>query len=271
MAGWLEPTAVHAVTLAQETPRRSESGAVAWMAHAVPFHRSATTPTAFGPAYEPTAVHAAGDVHDTDSSNVICAPRTRGTRWRAHLVPFHSSATARPSLYPPTARHVVTAGQSTPSSPACRCGGVTGSRTVHRCPFHSSARVARGFGFPELPTARHMSGAAHDTAVSAVPLPGLGVCWIAHRRPFQRSASVPSSVDPTAVQADAEVQDTPVRPATDPAAAGRPGAAGGPAPGPSAAAANGRVMPAHAVTASTTATLTRLTACLTRLTIVLGG
>jgi hypothetical protein len=60
----------------------------------------------------------------------------------------------------------------------------------------------------------HMAGAAQETADSSVPLPdlpGLGTGWIAHRRPFQRSASVPSSVDPTAVQAEREVQDTAAR------------------------------------------------------------
>jgi hypothetical protein len=63
----------------------------------------------------------------------------------------------------------------------------------------------------------HSAGPAQDTAASAAPLPGLGVCWIAHRRPSQRSASVATSVDPTAVQADADVHDTPAKRAIEPA------------------------------------------------------
>jgi signal transduction histidine kinase len=64
----------------------------------------------------------------------------------------------------------------------------------------------------------HQAGPAQDTADSAAPLPGLGADWIAHRRPSHRSASVATCVDPTAVQADADVHDTP---ATTAAAARR--------------------------------------------------
>jgi hypothetical protein len=62
----------------------------------------------------------------------------------------------------------------------------------------------------------HQAGPAQDTADSAAPRPGLGVRWIAHRRPSHRSASVATWVDPTPVQADADVHDTPANLATEP-------------------------------------------------------
>jgi len=47
------------------------------------------------------------------------------------------------------------------------------------------------------------------------------VAWTCHVRPFHRSASVLALVwFPTAVQAEAEVQDTPLKPALGPAGAG---------------------------------------------------
>lgn len=94
---------------------------------------------------------------------------------------------------------------------------MTGSRTLQLRPSHSSASAAWLPRLPELPTAIHQAGPAQDTADSAAPPPGLGVCWIAHRRPSHRSASVATSVDPTAVQADADVHDTPVKLAIEPA------------------------------------------------------
>lgn len=95
---------------------------------------------------------------------------------------------------------------------------MTGSRTLQVRPSHSSASALWLPRLPELPTAMHQAGPAHETADSAAPLPGLGVCWIAHRRPSHRSASVATSVDPTAVQAGADVHDTPANLATEPAA-----------------------------------------------------
>jgi hypothetical protein len=87
------------VAAAQETPYRAPAGGVTRTAHLTPFHRSATVP---GPelelAYEPTAVHAAGDVHDTDPRGPIWAPGNDASGSTAQLVPFHSSASAGPPL-----------------------------------------------------------------------------------------------------------------------------------------------------------------------------
>jgi len=49
----------------------------------------------------------------------------------------------------------------------------------------------------------------HDTALRK-PAAGLAMGWMAHLRPFQRSASGPLPLYPTAVHRRADVQDTPV-------------------------------------------------------------
>jgi hypothetical protein len=120
----------------------------------------------------------------------------------------------------------------------------------------------------------HRAGPAHDTADSAAPLPGLGVCWIAHRRPSHRSASVATSVDPTAVQADAAVHDTPANLAIEPAARLLPEAACGEER--AAETARGRawppaVHPANGAAAMTPAAAHTKTAALTRTTAALPG
>lgn len=201
---------------AQETPYKAKAGGVTCTAHRAPFHRSATVPLELELAYEPTAVHAAADVHETDLSAPTCAPGTDASGSTAQLLPFHSSASAGPPLRSPTAMHIPGSGQETPISLACMSWG--GSRRLQLRPFHCSASAVWLLlpRPPTLPTAMHQAGPAHDTADSAAPLPGLGACWIAHRRPFHRSATVATSVDPTAVQADADVHDTPAKLATDP-------------------------------------------------------
>jgi len=58
----------------------------------------------------------------------------------------------------------------------------------------------------------HALAVVQATLVSAaLPCAGLGVCWMLHLVPFQRSASVPALERPTAVQADADVQETPLK------------------------------------------------------------
>ena len=76
-------------------------------------------------------------------------------------------------------------------------------------PFQPSASVP----LEEPPTAVQAVADAHDTPFSMLfdPPAGLGVVWIDHLVPFQRSASVTVvvlvEVLPTAVQALADVQD----------------------------------------------------------------
>jgi hypothetical protein len=96
------------------------------------------------------------------------------------------------------------------------------ARTVHVTPFHVSAIGAAAsmsrFLSLEYPTAAHDRAEAHDTPVrKLIPSPaGLGTGWVAHLRPFQRSASGTEASSllveyPTAVHDRAEMHDTPVK------------------------------------------------------------
>jgi hypothetical protein len=90
-------------------------------------------------------------------------------------------------------------------------------RTVHRLPFHRSARLTGG-PLPGMrpPTAMHDVADVHATLVRiATRAPSLGVGRIVHRDPFHCSARVPltcvanlSNELPTARQADGDVHAT---------------------------------------------------------------
>src|SRR5262245_2743873 len=82
-----------------------------------------------------------------------------------------------------------------------------------RVPFHPSARVPA----LEAPAAVHADAEAHATlARKPPPCGGLGVAWMAQRVRAHRSASVlalgvKALEPPTAVHADADVHDTPLK------------------------------------------------------------
>ncbi len=103
--------------------------------------------------------------------------------------------------------------QDTPFSSPPPWDGLGVAWMVHRVPFHRSARVlALGVKGLEAPAAIHMVADVQATPLrKPLPCGGLGVAWIDHRAPFHRSASGPAPDLPTAVQADADVQDTPFR------------------------------------------------------------
>jgi hypothetical protein len=85
--------------------------------------------------------------------------------------------------------------------------------TVHDDPFHLSAKVPPS---STDPTAVQLLDDVHDTSERMESL-GLGVFWMDHFVPFQRSArmmpfEVPwNEYPPTAVQSSDDVQDTPER------------------------------------------------------------
>jgi hypothetical protein len=111
--------------------------------------------------------------------------------------------------------HAVAAVQVTPFSSLNRAPGGTGAGwTRHLAPSH---RSTRSFEF-EIPTAVQVSAAGHTTANSL--LTGdparLGVGWMRQLRPFHRSASVrcapdPTANCPTAVHAEPDGHDTPLK------------------------------------------------------------
>ncbi len=111
--------------------------------------------------------------------------------------------------------HEATAVQVTPLSPLNCAPAGTGARWMrHRAPSH---RSTRSFEF-EAPTAVQLSAAGHATAARmlAGDPGGLGVGWMRQRLPSHRSASVsrapdPAANDPTAVHAEPDGHDTPLR------------------------------------------------------------
>jgi hypothetical protein len=84
-------------TPARELPRAPLGMGVFWMVQALPFQRSASGTVV--PAllvYDPTAVHADADVHDTPARELPCAPLGLGVDWTAHVLPFQRMASISP-------------------------------------------------------------------------------------------------------------------------------------------------------------------------------
>jgi hypothetical protein len=141
------------------------------MCHALPFHRSATV----APIPEllketPVVVHAEGEVQDTGPMRIPCALAGAGIGRIVQVLPFHRSASG--------------------------CG----------------VGVLRA----EPPMAMQNDPVGHDTPPSWTPggPGGLGVGWIRHPVPFHRSAkvlalAVKAPETPTAVQDEADAQETP--------------------------------------------------------------
>jgi hypothetical protein len=86
---------------------------------------------------------------------------------------------------------------------------------LQRLPFQRSAIVNGPDGGKPPATAVHAERDGHETPVNPGPCPtaawGVGVRWIFHAVPFQRSARSLEAVLPTAVQVGAELQETAVR------------------------------------------------------------
>src|SRR5215470_14068002 len=217
---------VHATPFRSLTPRPGGL-AVGWMLQVWPFHRSARVASP-GPVVSarrpPTAVHADGEVHDTESRNHP-PPGGSGVGRMRQVWPFHCSASvlvAGPENgfpCPPTARQDHRDRHETPIRLPPSAGLGVGWM-VQEWPFHRCAVVSE---VPRLllvfPTATH---AEPDTQDAAFRLPaaapgGLGACWTRHVLPSHRSASVAGDrllnksgpEYPTARQPVAEVHATP--------------------------------------------------------------
>src|ERR1700729_2756627 len=72
-------------------PRRQGLPGVGWMAHRVPFQRSASVTWPPLVVTSPAAMHRCADSHDTEFR---LAPAGSGVDWTAHRVPFQRSASA---------------------------------------------------------------------------------------------------------------------------------------------------------------------------------
>jgi hypothetical protein len=89
-AAELHDTPLNAVL---DAPRGS---GVAWMLQAVPSQASANPNAVFELfRYNPTALHALAELHDTLNSSARVAPAGAGVAWMLQAVPFHASANGR--------------------------------------------------------------------------------------------------------------------------------------------------------------------------------
>lgn len=153
-AEW-EPTATHADLDVHETLL-----SVSWSSHAVhmqpvhrfgvlcrvqwvPFHRSASVTWPLPPlSYDPTAVHAVVDVHDTALRSAL----GWDVGWIDQRTPFHRSANISPepppSVYDPTAIQAVLDGHDTPLSELDAPRDLAVRSIDHREPFHRSISAA---------------------------------------------------------------------------------------------------------------------------------
>src|SRR5262249_36552405 len=158
---------------------------------AVPFPRSAS---GFG-CPGPQMAMQNESVRQDPPPKTLPGPGGVGVGWTRQAVPFHRSArgTKMPArlVVCPTAVHdegdVHETMDNTPG------GSVGVGRMLHRVPFHRSARnPPMSLGLEVPPTAMHDLGEVQATLkrpLAAAPA-RLGVDWMAHLVPFQRSAKV---------------------------------------------------------------------------------
>ena len=229
------PTASHTVAAVQDTlfnllEVAPVGSTVVWIVQEVPFHRSASVRVVLPSDQDPTAVHARLEVQDTPSNLDSTVPIGRAV-CTFQLVPFQRSArgTVVSELFwkNPTAVQFVADVQETSVSEALWAPvGLGPVWILQVVPFQRSASAAvEPVLKSEVPTAVQFVADVHETAsneLSAPPL-GLGVDCIAQLVPFQRSARVdsvaliplPLAKAPTAMQAAADVHDTPASPLKD--------------------------------------------------------
>jgi hypothetical protein len=167
--------------------------------------------------YDPIAVQAAGEGHDTPVRPIASLLGGLGVSWIAQRRPFQRSANAvQPD---PTAVQALLDVHETPASWLdCVARAGSGADPIAQAvPFKRSTRAVSPSGSPGtlVPTAAQTLRAGHATPLKLLPTPtgASRVRWADHRVPSQRSISASdlpfTASDPTAVHAIAEAQDTP--------------------------------------------------------------
>src|SRR6516165_1634993 len=188
------PAALQALADGHDTPLIPLPAApagfgVAWMVHAVPFHRSASGAGALVVLLvtaAPAAVQARAEVHDTAPSSLPEAPAGFGVAWMVHVVPFQRSASVADTpeaalTKTPAAVQASGALHDTPCRTLLAPAGAGTRLRRHVEPFHASASGSVRPVLPvESPTAMHALAEGQDTANSpvAVAPPGAGVAWM---------------------------------------------------------------------------------------------
>jgi hypothetical protein len=190
---------------------------VGWMRHLLPLHRSARVSGPEPLRLSPNAVQVEDAGQATLVRKMFWPPGGFGVAWTRHRAPFHRSArvVTRPEL--PTAVQADVDVQATPLSKLSSPVGLNVGTIRHVLPSQRSASVptARPLNLTNRPpTAMQADDEVQATPASALnfALAGFGVGWMRHLVPFHRSARVrPLAEFPTAVQAERDVQDTPLR------------------------------------------------------------
>jgi hypothetical protein len=194
------------------------------IAHRTPFQRSDSgteEATVSLSAENPAAMHALAEAHETPLKELKTNPAGLRMRWLAHLRPFQRSATtseASPSRLDerPTALQALAEAHDIPLREVKPSPAGSGMRWMaHLRPFQRSASgMAAMSPFTEDPTAMHFRADAHEIPVRVLSSDARPrMRWMAHRRPFQRSASgigEPLVISPTAMHFRADGHETPV-------------------------------------------------------------
>jgi hypothetical protein len=175
------PTAVHADGELHDTASNTSLSVgdvlgLGTMDHTEPFHDSISVCEERGGSTleNPTAVHAAGPLHDTLFRKFVGAKATLGLGTMDHDEPFHDSINVRsrkrPGLELPTAKQAAGPLHDTSSKTSLSVGEVLGLGTmVHADPFHDSIRVRCVESLVVyVPTAVHADGPLHDTPLKSM-------------------------------------------------------------------------------------------------------
>jgi hypothetical protein len=197
---------------------------VAWIVHTCPFQASANESAPAGLSKKPTAVQEAAVLHDTPSRTLPVVVAALGVVWRAHAVPFHASASEKrselPSKLPTAVQATAELHDTLLRVLAMAPAGLGVDCSFQTVPFHLSANVTSEEEalLKDDPTAIHAVAELHETPASFVTIApaGSGVACTVQAVPFHTSARGTSFLTvlvnhPAAVQAVAEVHDTPLR------------------------------------------------------------
>jgi hypothetical protein len=190
---------------------------VGWIRQPCPFHRSASVNGPEPVRFSPNAVQAEDVGQATLVRKMSWPPGGLGVACTRHRVPFHRSTSVVTRLELPTAVHADDEVQATPPRKLPSPVGLKVGTICQFLPFHRSASVPSALR--ELstlpPTAMQADDevqATADSVAKGAELAGLGVGWMRHLVPFHRSARIlPLLALPTAVQAEIDVQETPLR------------------------------------------------------------
>jgi hypothetical protein len=168
--------------------------------------------------YQPAAVHAVGETHDTATR------LSREWEWLGlgtidQRVPFQDSMSVFSDLFPkpvaenPAAMQTFGETHETPLKPLSARG--LGLGTIdHRVPFQDSMSVSScPLLVTEYPAAVHAAAETHETPRRSELGPGLGLGTTDHRVPSQDSIRISFCLleYPAAVHAVAETHDMPLR------------------------------------------------------------